>query len=745
MTMMPVTIQERIPMPLAAGPRGGSSAGPGLTASDVLRILKQRIFLIITVWILIAGAGTAATLMLQQKYPLYTAQGVIMVESPVPRTPMNFVEMPVGPEVMNRYVQDQRVLLKDETILRAALEDAALTNTDWYREQPDKLLILETLKDKLSISQVPQTSYLLVNFSSRNPKDAATIINTVIDKYLFKLQEMSQTQWESELQGYRTQEKALNGRLQEILDGKQRFVAEKLGTPGVTEGINIVGETLRTYAGAVARAEEEKFQFKAVYDNLANVDSSKIAISPQMQLMIQQDPQIAELTRQRFSLGQQRSEMLEAVGPNHRSMQVLDTRLAALDKALEEMTARKEKDIREYQVNSANTEYLNAASRELALREKKLSLEAQQRDLDRDLSEYQRLEEERQLVIGELNQIRDYIGRLQLVIKDRDMVRVRRVGQAMPPLEPSFPKPMMMIPAAVLLGLLAGAGLAVMLEVIDTSVKTSRDIARHVHVPILGTVADLDDEEVPIEKIELAAHTAPRSMVAEAFRSIRTNLLLSSPAERQRSLLITSARPEEGKTTIAVNLAISLGQSGRRVLLVDANFHRPTLHQLFGKSQRLGLSSALVGRARLEELVQPTELPNLDLITSGPIPPNPAELLASSYLRDLIAQASERYDQIIFDGPPVLLVSDALVLAATLDGCILVCRAKGTSRGVVQRAREQLERVKGRLFGAVLNAARVRRGGYFREQIRTYYDYQSQEALPSEPAPALPEEAEAKT
>src|SRR5690606_7315654 len=142
-----------------------------------------------------------------------------------------------------------------------------------------------------------------------------------------------------------------------------------------------------------------------------------------------------------------------------------------------------------------------------------------------------------------------------------------------------------------MLGLLLGVGLAMLLEFMDTSLKTGRDVVRHVHVPILGTVPDLDDEEVPIESIELAAHVAPRSMVAEAFRTIRTNLLLTCPADRQRTILVTSPRPEDGRTSVATNLAISLAQSGRRVLLVDANFHRPRLHTIFRRNGVNGLSN----------------------------------------------------------------------------------------------------------------------------------------------------------
>jgi len=300
------------------------------------------------------------------------------------------------------------------------------------------------------------------------------------------------------------------------------------------------------------------------------------------------------------------------------------------------------------------------------------------------------------------------------------------------------------LPAGSVLGLILGVGLALLLELMDTSIKTSRDVPRHVHVPILGTIPHVDDEEVKIDQVELASRTAPRSMVAEAFRAIRTNLLLSSPAERQRTVLVASARPEEGRTTVAINLALSIAQNGRRVLLVDANFHRPAVQQFFPNAKGTGLSNILIGQARLADAAVTTDLPNLDVLTSGPIPPNPTELLAGPYLSRMITEALERYDQIIFDGPPVLLVSDGLVLAGVVDGVILVCRAKATSRGVALRGREQLERVNGRIFGAVLNAAQVTRGGYYREQIRSYYEYQPEESLTATSVPVLPPQDDSK-
>jgi capsular exopolysaccharide synthesis family protein len=230
-------------------------------------------------------------------------------------------------------------------------------------------------------------------------------------------------------------------------------------------------------------------------------------------------------------------------------------------------------------------------------------------------------------------------------------------------------------------------------------------------------------------------------MIAEAFRSIRTSLQFSAPADRQRTIIITSPSPEDGKTTVAVNLAMSLAQGGRRVLLVDANFRRPGLQLLYPPAGDTGLSNILVGDADLESAVRPTDVGNLDLLLSGPIPPNPAERLDSPQMQELLAQAVARYDQVLIDAPPVLLATDASLLATKVDGAILVCRANENSRGAAQRARDLLLKVNAHLFGAILNAAQTRRGGYFREQMSVFYDYQPEKALEEKPKkPALPSE-----
>lgn len=739
MTSLPMTVQERIPMPMGPMIRP-DSAGTSITVQDVIRILKQRIFLILFIWILVFGVTVAVTYLWVKYRPGYTAMGQVIVESPLPRRPMEFADPILQVDLLDRAVADQMVRLKSEGLLRDLItNNSRVRDTEWFKSGRDANERLENLKDSLGVRQIPETNYIVVSLSTKNPEDAPVIINQLVDKYITETTSGSQRSYRDELNTYVNEENAIKARLQNLRDRQADFLKIELIEPGVIKGVNVVGETWRVLAQEAARIGTEKLQYQAQYENLVNRDPSQPILTPQMRLMIEQDPEVAQLQNARVMSEQSLSSRgQQGLGEKHREIQDLQSQLKSIDAQLADARARKEQSVLEAEIAQAQTMYFNAMHAEQQLLEQIDQEKRKQRDLDRQVAEYENREKEYELLEQRLEQVSEYTAQLNMLILTGSAIRVSSV-RAMVPLERSTPRWEYNLPAGFMLGLLLGVGLAVLLEFIDTSLKTGRDVIRHVHVPILGTVPDLDDEEIPIDAIELAPHVAPRSMVAEAFRNIRTNLLLTCPADRQRTVLVTSPRPEDGRTAVSVNLAISLAQSGRRVLLVDANFHRPRLRAIFPKANADGLSNVLLGRARLADVASKTELPNLDVLTTGPIPPNPTELLGGTYLQQVITQATERYDQVIFDGPPVLLVSDVLVMTPSVDGVILVFRAKTSSRGVAQRAREQIERVEGHIFGAILNAAQVTRGGYFREQIRSYYDYQSDQLLDAEKRHELPE------
>jgi capsular exopolysaccharide synthesis family protein len=252
-------------------------------------------------------------------------------------------------------------------------------------------------------------------------------------------------------------------------------------------------------------------------------------------------------------------------------------------------------------------------------------------------------------------------------------------------------------------------------------------VDRFVSMPTLGCVPRTqDDTQAPESELYTITSSAPQSLVAEAFRQVRTMLTFSCPPQEQTTVMITSPSPADGKTTVAVNLAVAAAQSGQKVLLVDANFRRPALQRIFPNLREEGLSNLLVGQVKMDQAIVHSEVPGLDVLSSGISPPNPAELLGSPHMRSFLAAATKQYDRIFIDTPPVLLLSDATALAGVVDGVLLVLRAHRSNRGAAARARQIIDSVNGRTFGVVLNAIKILRGGYFRKSYRQYYDYHRQ-------------------
>ena len=233
----------------------------------------------------------------------------------------------------------------------------------------------------------------------------------------------------------------------------------------------------------------------------------------------------------------------------------------------------------------------------------------------------------------------------------------------------------------------------------------------------------VDEEErlKQIKAIELIPHYAPKSSFAESYRTIRTALLLSSPQEKLRSIVISSPLPSEGKTATVANLAITLAQANRKVLLIDADLRKPRLHRIFKLKNINGLTNYLVDQVEYRDLIKATEVPNLYVVNSGPLPPNPADLLGSEKMARLVNFAKQYFHHILFDSPPILVVADAMVFGPVIDGIILVVRGEKTTREALQRAREKLDLMKIKLMGVIINNLDLRRHSYYYKHY--YYDY----------------------
>ena len=628
-------------------------------------------------------------------------------------------------DAYTRFVQTQALIIKSFSVLSSVLQNPDVQATQWYRSTPKEDLLRE-LEDSLRCSPLRDTNVIEVAMATGNPNDPHKIVNTVVEVYLQTTREQASALYRQELNEYRRERNDVKEQIQkkqeQIRDFRGKLPPGEAGSTRGDLGRGVILQQLVEDMRTVAEYEQQAAELKGLLDVYS--DPTGVAVTPDDRLAVEQDPRVLQLDAQVTALDQEMNILLKRFGTNHREYKEMKIRRDEVQEQLETERANRLREVLDFKREQIDTAYYNAQNALMMARERLDERRAEQADIERQMLEYNTFLDELTLLEEYQTRLDEYIREIERIVRERSAISVYSRVPAVKPRDRSFPS-LLLLPAMLLLAFASAIGLAVGFELLDNSVKTAQDVTRHLDVAVLGAIPDVDDEEVEIEQVESAVRDMPHSMVAEAFRTVRSNLQFSAPADRLRSLLVTSPKPEDGRTTIAANLAASLANGGRRVLLIDANLRRPALQNIYPSARGNGLTNLLIGDAQFDDCVRRTDLPNLDVIGAGPIPPNPAELLSGDLCRKFVMEAVGRYDHVVFDSPPVLLASDASVLATLVDGAILVLRAKENSRGVANRAINLLGHVNAHLFGAVLNGAQVRRGGYFREQLRTYYEYQA--------------------
>ena len=319
---------------------------------------------------------------------------------------------------------------------------------------------------------------------------------------------------------------------------------------------------------------------------------------------------------------------------------------------------------------------------------------------------------------------------------------VRLVDTAIRPSFPTKPNKRLNLILGALIGLGLGIGIIFLLEYFDDSIKNPDELEK-IGYPILSIIPQISTDELTkkimsrngggngeleeIHRIEsrLITHFDPKSPISEAYRTLRTNIQFKNLEKEDRAVLVTSSTPKEGKSTTVANLAITMAQMGSRVLLVDTDLRRPVIHSIFSLKKDKGITNYLMKKFSLEDVVKNTIVENLYVVTSGPLPPNPSEILASKMMREFILQARENYELILFDSPPVIAVTDAAILSTMVDGLILVVKAHQTKREAIKRAKNLLQSVNAKVYGSLLNGVNIQRtyGSYYHYYYYHYYNY----------------------
>ena len=465
----------------------------------------------------------------------------------------------------------------------------------------------------------------------------------------------------------------------------------------------------------------------------ANYEERKVS-DEIVQRDTENDPVVIGLIQRITSLEVELARKLTNLGENHREVQQLRE---VLRQTIAEKDARgnsKALQIRDSDVTTAKDQLSIMTNRLAKLEEMRAQTENEQRELDNARATYDQLVSDREEAKNKLFSVQEQISKYNLIKQDTETAKVKPVGLAPAPLEMSSPRLLVFAPGGTFLGFLLGVGLAFLIELLNDLLRTPSDVMKFVNVPLLGMIThkDIDDGTKNADMWKVARQL-PFSMISECYRQFRTNLKLSSDSDTQKVIFVTSGNAGEGRTTVAANTATTFAAEDKRVLLIDANFRRPSSYKIFPNSNGhpagteqndKGLSGYLTGSCSIKEIIRPTGIDEMDVIDSGILPANPAELLGGERMAELIRYSKEHYDHVIIDGPP-MLVSDAKAIASQADGTVLVFNTAITRRGTAKRIVRELKEINTNVLGAILIGVRVLKGGYFRELFESYQEYQN--------------------
>ena len=496
----------------------------------------------------------------------------------------------------------------------------------------------------------------------------------------------------------------------------------------IDEKQNITTQKLADLNKSLTDAQTDLLQKQAFYEIVKSGDLDQLS-------QVRENAYIADILKRKSEVEEQYADVSAQFGPNYPKVQHLLLEKQNLEEALQ----RAEKSI----VSSVEGDYRTGRERVDLLLDALEKQKVEAAVMSEKLVQYHILEHD-----AESN--KQLYDSLQQKLKEASITaglrssNIRIVDPALVPTHPARPQKSRNILLAFLVGLIGGVGLALLREYLDNTVKSPDDIERLAGLPSLAVVPEVrslnghgrarsakllgNGQEAPQEdeesRVEIVSFAKPKSQVSEAFRALRTSLLLSQADHPPQVILVTSALPREGKTTAAVNLAVTLAQLGDRTLILDSDLRKPGVRRVLNMSvgRETGLSSYLAGVASLDEVTFPhPQIENLVMLPTGPIPPSPADLLSSHRMRDAVSYLRQKYKFIVIDSPPIMAATDAVILSALTDGVLLVVRSGTTPKEAFTRTRDLLHAVKCRLLGVVLNAVDSSAPDYYYSY--RYYPY----------------------
>jgi capsular exopolysaccharide synthesis family protein len=709
------------------GPSGTELSVAGVLA--VLKAIRKHWALVVACFVL-GGAG--ALLYSKSVRKIYESSTLIEID-PRANQPLNDTAgtLDLGTALfgdITGYYQTQFRIITSTPVMKAAVEALALqSDYDFLgiKGPLAKPVSIETaaalLGSRVTVDPVKNSRLAFIRVSDPNPKRAKEICDAVASAYIDQNLQAAVNSSSDAVVWLDGQIGHIKGELEHDENALYEF-KEKNNLPSlsINEASNFLRQEMQDYDAALTHTRTRKAELSARLSELAKVTGDNPDAVPASELLSSNFLQ--SLRGQYRGLAEQRGALLaQGKGESHPLVKEATDRMeeakVALLAEIENTKAGVARDLGVVERQEENEAALFNEARRKAV------------DLNMKEIEFHRLDRAR-------DQNEKLFGVLLTRMKETDLARMMRannlrvVEAAVVPGAPSRPRVGLNVAIGLLAGFLLGFGVAWLREQLDSTIKTPDDVEKKLGLTFLGLLPEVQEADVAGRSSrrrrrrdsatdtgtngppELIVHNRPLSGVSEAARSIRTNLMFMNPDKPFKKILVASAAPAEGKTTVACSIAIAFAQGGQRVCIVDCDLRRPRLHRIFDRAGDAGVTSVLVGQATLDEVAKPTSIPNLWSIPAGPLPPNPADLLHSERFRNFIRDLSDHFDRIIIDSPPIIAVTDSAIISTLVDAAVFVIRAFKTGKYLSAQGLRSLRDVEAPVVGAVLNAVDINHHEY---------------------------------
>ena len=673
---------------------------------DYWRIIRVRFVTILLVFLLTAVTTTVVTFLLPETYMSLSRISIEKDTSDI--APL--LGMQSGPTAFDPYfIQTEFEKIQSQKVLDKVVSKCGLTE-EWKRLNGGKSLTeieaRKILEKAIDIRQFRNTSIIELRAYDRKPKWAQTIAQALAEEYQDHRKNLQEERVKKGIL-------VLNGRLKKIneeISVMQTNVDELRTQEGISDAAGdesysiIEPEIVRRYESGLIDARGIHTTQSTLLEGLRAQSDEELRASI---LTAHPDAQLDVLIRELHTGQQTLANLSVDLGDEHPRIKGLKVVVATLEGQIDDrirgILAGLELRVNstKAQVEQLQSDVADAKKRESDMREKG----REYFDSKRELSNTTRI---RDTILLRVMQ-----EEVDLALPKESTVEI--TDDADLPIKAVRPNIPLNIALGVVVGLVLGVGLAFFIEYLDTSVKTIDDVERALNAAVLGVIP---------QNVGSLLDEGDESPHAEAYRVLRTNILFAGrKSETQTTFSVVSGGAGEGKTTTMFNLAVVFAQQGDRVLVVDSDLRRPSMHRFFKLSNNIGLTNYLLGQATIEEVIQTTELPSLHFIPSGKLPSSSMGILSSAKMKEFVAEMKSRYDYVFLDAPPIMGVSDASVLASMVDMCVLVVQYRKYPQLMTQRAKDMVTKVGGELVGVVLNNINISQDSYYYYYSGYYYDY----------------------